>query len=214
MSDMLVKRKEIVELIVKRKGLEKDVVASVMVCIDKSGSMGHLYRNGTVQYTLERLIPISMKFDDDGQVPVVTFNTSCSREETLNLENLDGYVRKYLPAPYSGTNYAPAISKIIDEYKKGDSHNPTFVIFITDGENADRKETERALREASKYPIYFQFVGIGDEYFDFLMKLDDLTGREFDNAGFISIQDLDKVNDEELYTMLLDEFLDLYKSKY
>lgn len=150
--------------------------------------MYDLYKNGTVQETLDRLLPISLQMDDDGVVPVYQFNNHTSKADDLTISNLDGYVYEKLENPRGGTSYAPCINDIVEDLKEGSQKTPVFVIFITDGENDDRYETEKALIKASKYPIYFQFVGIGDEYFDFLHELDDLKGREFDNAGFISIR--------------------------
>lgn len=210
-SDVMIKRKEAVVKILAKKDVEK-LTAEVFCCMDSSGSMYDLYNNGYVQTTLERLVPLSLKFDDDGQIPTYAFSTKLYELDDLNINNLDKYVEnKMYDKVGGGTYYAQAIDAITEKAKRGEIKFPAFVIFITDGENADPSQTEKALREASKYDIYFQFVGIGDEEFNFLRKLDNLSGREFDNAGFIDIDDLNKLTDEELYESLLDEFVDIYK---
>lgn len=208
-DSLLIKRKQSVELVIKKK-TNQDILASVVVCLDKSGSMYDLYKNGTVQETLDRLLPISLQMDDDGVVPVYQFNNYVSKSDDLTISNIDGYVYEKLDSPRGGTSYAPCINKMIEDFKSGSRTTPVFVIFITDGENNDRYETEKALIKASSYPIYFQFVGIGDEYFEFLQDLDNLKGREFDNAGFISIRELNKISDDDLYDKLLDEFINIY----
>lgn len=83
---------------------------------------------------------------------------------------------------------------------------PTYVIFITDGDNGDHAEAERAVREASAAPIFFQFVGIGRESFPFLSKMDTMSGRVIDNANFFSVSNLGQKSDDELYKLLLTEF--------
>ena len=40
--------------------------AKVVVVLDFSGSMSTLYRNGTVQKTINRLVPLGLTFDDNG----------------------------------------------------------------------------------------------------------------------------------------------------
>ena len=50
-----------------------------------------------------------------------------------------------------------------------------------------------------------------DDSFDYLRKLDDLTGRRFDNTGFISVRDMDQLIDEQLYTKLLRQYVDWLK---
>lgn len=84
--------------------------------------------------------------------------------------------------------------------------NPVYVIFITDGENGDKSAAEQAIINASRFGIFFQFVGIGSERFEFLQKLDDLGGRVIDNANFFKINDVSSKSDEDLYKLLLTEF--------
>lgn len=81
-----------------------------------------------------------------------------------------------------------------------------YVIFITDGDNFDKQETENIVKESAKYNVFWKFVGIGSEKFHFLEHLDDMEGRLVDNTNFIKIKDIQNIQDEELYTMLLKEF--------
>lgn len=52
--------------------------ARVFVVLDRSGSMGHLYRNGAVQDVLTRLLPLALRFDDNGELEVYVFNRECT----------------------------------------------------------------------------------------------------------------------------------------
>ena len=79
-------------------------------------------------------------------------------------------------------------------------------MFITDGENSDHALSEEAIKNASNYGIFFQFVGLGNANFGFLDKLDTMSGRAMDNANFFQLNDIDKVSDEELYDRMLNEF--------
>ena len=216
-------RKQIVLDLKKKAGLEGQK-ASVILALDKSGSMESLFRNGFVQRLVERILPVGLGFDDDGEVELYIFHSNAKRhkvpisENTLNTIVPD-VIRQY---DYQGTNYAPPINLILDQWigpkssgfmgmgKKERPNkkllNPVYVIFVTDGENFDRAETKDILREASNYPIFFQFVGIGRETFQFLRKLDDLDGRVVDNANFFQANDLDKISDSELYELLMSEF--------
>lgn len=83
---------------------------------------------------------------------------------------------------------------------------PTFVFFITDGDNFDKNEAERIVREAAGQPIFWQFIGLGNSSFSFLERLDDLQGRIVDNPDFFSIKDIATMSDNDLYERLLNEF--------
>jgi hypothetical protein len=83
---------------------------------------------------------------------------------------------------------------------------PKLVFFITDGENWDHAEAEHVVREAAKQGIFWQFIGLGNETFDFLESLDDMEGRYIDNANFFQVNDINRISDEELYQRILGEF--------
>ncbi|HUM92676.1 MAG TPA: VWA domain-containing protein [Candidatus Competibacter sp.] len=81
-----------------------------------------------------------------------------------------------------------------------------FVIFLVDGDTAERWESAEVIRELSHQPVFVQFMEIGKEDFPFLRKLDKLSGRLIDAAGFMQINDLDQTEDTKLYDQLLNEF--------
>jgi hypothetical protein len=110
------------------------------------------------------------------------------------------------------TNYAAAMQAVIDHYQASGAAAPAFVIFQTDGSPDSRTAAEKILCEASKLPIFWQFVGFGNDEFKFLRKLDDLPvprKRAVDNAGFFEAgQDPRAIQDDDLYQELMSEFPD------
>lgn len=86
--------------------------------------------------------------------------------------------------------------------------HPIFVPFITDGENDDKKQTEQLVKQYAKKNIYWLMIGIGHERFHWLQKLAD----ENENVGFMKIDDIEKISDEDFYLQLLnDEFCNWVK---
>jgi hypothetical protein len=83
---------------------------------------------------------------------------------------------------------------------------PTFVFFITDGDNYDKSLTEEVIKNCADQAIFWQFVGIGNSNFEFLEKLDEMDGRFIDNANFFQLDDISSISDERLYDRLLNEF--------
>jgi len=90
---------------------------------------------------------------------------------------------------------------------------PSYVIVITDGDNdyEDKAPAEEAIKKASKFGMFFQFVGIGNASFSFLEKLDNMGGRFMDNANFFQANDIDKIENKELYSRMLHEYPDWLK---
>ncbi len=201
--------------------------AKVVLALDYSGSMLGLYKNGTVQETINRLVPLGLTFDDNGSIDVFLFQSNYRRMDDLNLSNYENYISKVVRrSGYSmgGTNYAPVLKAIIEGEVRTvggflgfggkketvpaivDDGEPTFILFITDGVNADRNNTDAIIRKSSEMNVFIQFIGIGNDKFEYLMKLDEMTGRKRDNTGFSKMKSLEAVSDEELYTNVLEQF--------
>lgn len=197
----------------KDKGIDISAhKARVVVILDRSGSMISLFANGSVQNTLTRLLPLALRFDDDGSLESYVFNTGYQELIPMNLENFEKYVQVHIInkgySAYGGTSYSPVISAVDKKYNDG-SKLPTFVIFITDGENDDKNETDRAIIKSAEHNIFFQFVGIGaNRRFRYLEKLDDLSGRKCDNTGFIQVVDMALLDDDHLFQVLLEQYLE------
>ncbi|MEU1375212.1 VWA domain-containing protein [Streptomyces triculaminicus] len=189
--------------------------AAVYLVLDRSGSMRGYYKDGTVQHLAEQALGLAANLDDDGVVPVVFFSTDVDGTAELDLSDYDGRIQE-LHESYGHmgrTNYHWAIEAVVDHYTKSGATDPAFVIFQTDGAPYSKPAAERALCEAAKLPIFWQFVGFGDpegKGFDFLRKLDDLPvpeKRVVDNAGFFHAgRDPRLVSDDELYRELMVEF--------
>ena len=212
----------------KKSGIDLgSTSAKVVVVLDYSGSMSSLYSNGTVQQTINRLVPLGLTFDDNGTIDVFLFQCDYRKIDDLNLSNYENYVNKVVKTSgYSmgGTDYAPVLNAIITGQSTEsygflgmktrtvytqpivDDGDPTFILFITDGENADRRETDEIIKKCSSMNVFIQFIGIGYDNFDYLRQLDDMPGRVRDNTGFSKMNDLMSVSDEELYRNVLEQF--------
>jgi uncharacterized protein YegL len=201
-------RKETLALTMRKKNMN-NVFARVAIAMDDSGSMEGLYKKGTVQSVIERLLPVALKFDDNAELDMWLFANKFKRLPSITEEDFFEYVNREVMkrASWGGTNYAPIINDIVRKYGKEEPSNvPTFVLFITDGENFDKYEAERAITEASRYNIFFQFIGLGNEDFRFLKQLDEMEGRYIDNANFFEIRDINRISDDQLYDLLLTEY--------
>lgn len=209
LKQLNLRKDSIQSLCLKKKELN-GLIARVCMVLDFSGSMDILYKNGRVQEVIERLLPVAMQFDDNGVMEAWLFSNDCDRIPDISLDNYYDYIRNYklLKTYYmGGTEYAPVMQDVVHKYVKEEPADiPTLVLFITDGDNADKETTTRVITEASKYPIFWQFVGIGSSRFTYLEQLDEMEGRFVDNANFFSVNDLSRISDDELYNKLLGEY--------
>ena len=196
----------------------QDTVARVALVLDISGSMTGRYQNGTVQEIVNKTLPLAVQFDDDGQLDFWYYGSRCRRMPPVTMKNYTSAV----PSDWNSLmkqlgygNYEPAVmEEVIEEYRE--SRVPAYILFITDGGVGSTKEIKRLIKDASKLPIFWQFVGVGGFGYGVLKQLDTLRGRYVDNANFFALDDFKKVDNSDLYSRLLNEFpkwLDAIKAK-
>lgn len=159
--------------------------------------------------------------------PMSIGNNSSYVPKTLNKYPLE-YDTQYAKAIAAVREfYFPANQKKTDITS---TDMPVYVMFVTDGDTGGKDATEQQIRAASKEPIFWQFMGIGksnrskkskntsmlggifgggsstDSTFPFLEKLDELSGRFVDNAGFFSVETPEEHPDNVLYDLLMEEY--------
>lgn len=205
---MLDLRKNTVSNIVAGIPNLSNITSRVALVLDFSGSMRSMYNDGTVQSIIERIMPIAMQFDDNGELDLWIFDHGFHRLDGVTIDNFYGLAQNILKRyNMGGTNYAPVINDVYKKYiKEEPAKLPNYVIFITDGDNSDKFEATSAIKKVSEAPIFWQFIGIGNSSFDYLEKLDTMSGRYIDNANFFAIHNINEMNDNELYSRLFAEY--------
>lgn len=194
-------KEEVHKICLTKKPLNA-LVARVGLVLDYSGSMSSLYYDGTVQSVIEKILPLAMEFDDNDTMEIWIFENGYHRLPDINLSNYKDYVKIQITNKYEmgGTKYAPVMKDVVKEYSR--NKLPAYVLFITDGDNFDKSDTDSIIIKASKSPIFWQFVGLGGADFDYLQRLDDMSGRYVDNADFFKVGRASDIT----YNDLLNEF--------
>lgn len=186
----------------------KDMKARVALVLDFSASMEHMFKNGTVQAAIERIMPIASQFDDDGELDLWIFNNNFNRLESINIDNFYGIANKIYKEYYmSGTHYAPVMKDVLMKYTEEEpTYLPAYIFFLTDGDNFDKKETTNIIKTTCEEPIFWQFIGLGTADMDFLESLDDMQDRTIDNADFFRLTKPNNISDEDLYSKIFNEY--------
>lgn len=178
----------------------------VNLVLDYSGSMQDMYMDGTVQEVVTKILPLALKFDDNGELDCYLFSNSFKKMKGCTERNYHNYVKDVIkPNIYNmhGTHYGPVLRDILNHDK---SSIPTFTIFITDGNNSDPAMTDDIIRQYSTANGFIMFVGIGGAEFWYLRRLDTLDGRAVDNTGFVEFTNIRNVDETTLYEKLLSEY--------
>ncbi|PJE95994.1 toxic cation resistance protein [Streptomyces carminius] len=188
--------------------------AAVYLVLDRSGSMRPYYRDGSVQHLAEQVLGLAAHLDDDGRVPVVFFSTAVDGAAEVWLDDYAGRVGALHDSlgHMGRTNYHLAMEAVVEHHRESGADVPALVVFQTDGGPSSRAAAERVLCEAARLPLFWQFIGFGEDEFRFLRKLDELpvpAKRVVDNAGFFAAGPEPRaVPDAVLYDRLTGEFPD------
>ncbi|QSE40227.1 VWA domain-containing protein [Rhodococcus erythropolis] len=213
------RKREVAKVLLTKGG--NGIRARVVLVIDNTGSMAKQYRTRVVHRVVERMVPVAIQLDDDGKLEPYLYAVSFVKLPEISVHDAEEWSDTYLHlrGSHGGFNYdkigaanreVPIMTEILSGLTRGSA--PTLVLFFTDGGFSERKEITKLMREASGLPAFWQFVGIGKANYGVLEKLDDLDGRVVDNAGFFALDDIDTVDDAQLYTRLLSEFPDWHKA--
>lgn len=189
-----------------KRGLD-EARYQVKLVLDISASMSNEYRSGSVQDLANRALALATQLDDDGEVEVYLFGIRAHRKGTLSLSNARDFVERMRVDLEGGTHYGPVMKLVREDVQRSGKRLPTLVLFITDGGTSNPSSVISLMREMSREAIFWKFMGIeeGRVNFDFLEKLDDLTGRAVDNADFFKVKAPIRLPDGELFDLLVNE---------
>ena len=185
-----------------------NVKARVALVMDMSGSMAPSYGDGTVQKIVNKILPVAVQFDDDGELDFWFYGKTCEHRPAINLKNYKSTVPPDWFDRMKSLGYVnnePAVMReVIEKYHA--SKLPAYIIFVTDGDVYLAQEIKETLSRASVMPIFWQFVGVRGRNYGVLAELDTMQGRFVDNANFFALDDFNTVTNEDFYARLFNEF--------
>lgn len=117
----LEKRAATVRILLDKEGLTSPAPVRVGLAADISGSMHPLYQRGVVQETVDRLLGVAARFDDDGSLDFWTFSDSCHQTEAATPDTYGEFIRQHVLNKehshyWQGTSYAPVMRAMADFY--------------------------------------------------------------------------------------------------
>lgn len=170
----------------------------------------YFYSKGYMDGIVTTVLGLALNLDDNGTVPAYAFSNGGVALPEITKDNLDGYIRRTLPTSKigGGTYLARGMKEVMKCFDRK-SPDVGLVFVFTDGEASDADDVRRTLIDYSRYPVFWQFVGMhvpGDRPdFGLLEDLDNLRGRVIDNANFFEAN-VETIQPETILDLMLQEF--------
>ncbi len=224
---------EQVRFVLEKRGLDHVVRAGVLLNLDVSGSMKGLYQEGIVQKVVDRILPLGLACDNDGEINVWGFADGVAKACSVERENYLGYVEWEMmeedgelePILWGGTQYAPVIRENLKHFglltrtggflgfgrrevlvEESSLDLLILAYFITDGENTDQDAAQALFEQIAQAEsqIHYVLIGVGNAPFRFLKD----AAARFPNVGFLSVPNLVQfVSDDTIFERLLPKEL-------
>ena len=127
--------------------------------------MHKLYDKGAMAELVQRVLALGLLLDEDSEIEIFLFGAESYHFGSINAANYQTFVADMLARHRleAGTHYGKVMSLIRQHYKEMVMRLPVYVMFVTDGDTSDRKQSEQQITEASREGIFWQFMGIGDD---------------------------------------------------
>ncbi|MFD6463930.1 VWA domain-containing protein, partial [Streptomyces roseolus] len=162
------RKRAVVEVLGSRAAL--GVQARVVLVIDKTGSIAKQYTTKVVHRLIDRMIPIATQLDDDGTLEAYLYALRFRKLPDITVADSEQWSETYLhlSGTHAGIDYTelglrndelPIMRAVIDTLRPG--AGPTLVLFFTDGGFKQKPQITALMREASRLPAFWQFVGLG-----------------------------------------------------
>lgn len=186
-----------------------DVPIQVVACADASGSMFDTYHNGRIQRAVDKFFAFASTLSDAGTMDFWAFGAKSRQFGAVTMDNVrdytfaeaGGFERWMSMLNYQYNNEPEAMRDVMMIY--GALRKPVVVLFLTDGRIHSDWEIEEILIKTSRFPVFWQFIGLHGEAYGLLEHLHEIDGRHTANAGFIKMDDIDDITDHALYGELL-----------
>lgn len=182
-------------------------VARVAVDLDYSGSMRGLYQRGNVQQTISRLLPLALRFDDNGELDTWIFDDEFHRVESMNLGNYKDYIESEIMSQgwtMGGTSYSPVLIDNLkyyfgaDDEPKSKKKKSGIIGFISSLFDTDSDKDD----EADKYNMEQKIKNISTDKQDVPVFIIFITDGEAFDIESVEIV-LDRINTAKMYIQFI-----------
>lgn len=182
--------------------------ARIVLAIEASQQTAKYFSDGSMQNLITKVLPLAMQFGDNAQLEYWLYGSRPKkmfpigeRNYTSAIPNDWGSLMWSLGENKSETT---AMTEILSSCQP--FNMPSYILFITSGNAALNSQIEQMVAYSSQFPVFWQFLGMGNNRYGIFENITNLSGSTICNAKFAAISGFSQNSTPELYKFLLNDF--------
>lgn len=182
--------------------------ARIVLVIEASQQTAQYFSNGSMQNLITKVLPLAMQFSDNAQLEYWLYGSRPKKMFPIGERNYASAIPNdwgsLMWSLGENKSETTAMTEVLSSCQP--FNMPSYILFITSGNIPLNSQIERMVVSSSQFPVFWQFLGMGNSRYGVFENITNLPGSTVCNAKFAAISGFSQNSAPELYKFLLSDF--------
>ena len=182
--------------------------ARIVLVIEASQQTAQYFSNGSMQNLITKVLPLAMQFSDNAQLEYWLYGSRPKKMFPIGERNYASAIPNdwgsLMWSLGENKSETTAMTEVLSSCQP--FNMPSYILFITSGNIPLNSQIEQMVVSSSQFPVFWQFLGMGNSRYGVFENITNLPGSTVCNAKFAAISGFSQNSTPELYKFLLSDF--------
>lgn len=182
--------------------------ARIVLAIEASQQTAKYFSDGSMQNLITKVLPLAMQFSNNAQLEYWLYGSRPKKMFPIGERNYASAIPNdwgsLMWSLGENKSETTAMTEILSSCQP--FNMPSYILFITSGNAASNSQIEQMVTHSSQFPVFWQFLGMGNNRYGIFENITNLSGSTICNAKFAAISGFSQNSTPELYKFLLSDF--------
>ena len=182
--------------------------ARIVLVIEASQQTAQYFSNGSMQNLITKVRPLAMQFSDNAQLEYWLYGSRPKKMFPIGERNYASAIPNdwgsLMWSLGENKSETTAMTEVLSSCQP--FNMPSYILFITSGNIPLNSQIEQMVVSSSQFPVFWQFLGMGNSRYGVFENITNLPGSTVCNAKFAAISGFSQNSTPELYKFLLSDF--------
>ena len=182
--------------------------ARIVLVIEASQQTAQYFSNGSMQNLITKVLPLAMQFSDNAQLEYWLYGSRPKKMFPIGERNYASAIPNdwgsLMWSLGENKSETTAMTEVLSSCQP--FNMPSYILFITSGNIPLNSQIEQMVVSSSQFPVFWQFLGMGNSRYGVFENITNLPGSTVCNAKFAAISGFSQNSAPELYKFLLSDF--------